>query len=74
MPNTDAAIKELLDALQTVTTELKDRTVGYAPESTNRAIAMAEKLLLKYLEPALTANPRGRRSIKVEVLNAENDG
>jgi hypothetical protein len=35
MPNTDAAIKELLDALQTVTTELKERTVGYAPESTN---------------------------------------
>ncbi len=47
MPNTDAAIKELLDALQTVTTELKERTVGYAPESTNRAIAKAEKILLK---------------------------
>jgi hypothetical protein len=74
MPNTDAAIKELLDALQTVTTELKERTVGYAPESTNRAIAEAEKLLLKYAEPGRTAKPRGRRSIKVEDLNAENDG
>jgi hypothetical protein len=32
MPNTDAAIKELLDALKTVTTELKDRTVGKPPK------------------------------------------
>jgi hypothetical protein len=69
MPNTDAAIKELLDALQTVTAELKERTVGYAPERTNQAMAKAEKLLL-----GLTAKPRGRRSIEVEHLNAENDG
>ena len=48
--------------------------MGYAPESTNRAIVKAEKLLLKYVEPGRTAKPGGRRSIKVEDLNAENDG